>query len=88
MPVQLQPCGTQAAYNRHVRYHETPCDDCLDAHAEYMHRWRRGEQPEHQPPPCGTRGGHQRHRRLGETTCPACRAANTAYQHARTRRST
>jgi hypothetical protein len=27
----LQPCGTQAAYQRHVRHHETACEPCLAA---------------------------------------------------------
>lgn len=27
----LTPCGTRAAYRRHVSRGETPCEDCLDA---------------------------------------------------------
>ena len=26
-----QPCGTPAAYKRHLRHGETPCDDCRQA---------------------------------------------------------
>lgn len=48
MPRKLKPCGSNAAYERHVRHHEPACDQCLDAHAEYMHTWRttRRDQPE------------------------------------------
>ena len=28
---QLRPCGTKAAYNRHVNRGEKPCDDCRAA---------------------------------------------------------
>ena len=31
-PANLQPCGTNAAYRRHLRHHEPPCRPCLDAH--------------------------------------------------------
>ena len=30
----LQPCGTYAAYRRHLRHKETPCDACRDANAD------------------------------------------------------
>lgn len=30
----LAPCGTDAAYQRHIRSHETPCDACRCAHRE------------------------------------------------------
>ena len=40
MPRPAAPCGTHAAYLHHIRRHETPDDDCLDAHAEYMRQWR------------------------------------------------
>jgi hypothetical protein len=29
------PCGTNAAYNRHTRRHEKPCQPCRDAHRAY-----------------------------------------------------
>lgn len=28
----LRPCGTEAAYRRHLRHHELPCQACLLAH--------------------------------------------------------
>lgn len=34
LPVrELEPCGTTAAYNRHLRRDETPCGLCKEAHA-------------------------------------------------------
>lgn len=33
-PRQLKPCGTNAAYQRHIRKKEMPCLPCVDAHAE------------------------------------------------------
>lgn len=32
---KLQPCGTNAAYQRHKRKNEYPCTPCLEAHAEH-----------------------------------------------------
>jgi len=32
-PRTLQPCGTNAAYQRHRRKGEYPCPPCLEAHA-------------------------------------------------------
>ena len=31
-PENLRPCGTPAAYRRHLRHHEPACRKCLDAH--------------------------------------------------------
>lgn len=33
-PVILQPCGTDAAYNRHIYHKELACGPCLEAHRE------------------------------------------------------
>jgi transposase len=32
-PIVLQPCGTNAAYQRHRKKGEYPCTPCLEAHA-------------------------------------------------------
>lgn len=34
MTRELQPCGTAAAYRRHLRNHEKPCLPCARAHAK------------------------------------------------------
>ena len=31
---RLMPCGTLAAYKRHLRHREVPCDACTRANAE------------------------------------------------------
>lgn len=31
---ELKPCGTDAAYHRHIKKKELACQKCLDAHAE------------------------------------------------------
>ena len=38
--VPLKPCGTRAAYVRHLRHGEDPCRPCRDAMAEHrrLHR--------------------------------------------------
>lgn len=33
-------CGTDAAYIRHQRLKETPCEPCRTAHREYQRVWR------------------------------------------------
>lgn len=35
----LSPCGTRAAYNRHTRAGETPCEPCTRANREYQARY-------------------------------------------------
>lgn len=74
---RLAPCGTNAAYDRHTRNGEQPCDPCRRAHNERNvqvraeSRHRRAAATE-----CGTRGGYQKHQRNGETACAPCRQAN------------
>lgn len=34
-PVEVKPCGTRAAYQRHVRRGEKPCEACREAEADY-----------------------------------------------------
>jgi hypothetical protein len=36
-PPATQPCGTVAAYKRHLRHREPPCDPCREANAAYQH---------------------------------------------------
>lgn len=35
-PQQLKPCGTYAAFKRHLANDEDPCDPCTDAYAVYQ----------------------------------------------------
>lgn len=68
----LKPCGTPAAYRRHLRDGTTPCKACLEAEAA---RQRKNPRPP-QPMPCGTRAAYSRHLAHGERACEACLAAN------------
>ena len=35
-PPASEPCGTYAAFKRHERRDETPCDECRDAYRAYQ----------------------------------------------------
>ena len=37
----LQPCGTPAAYQRHLRHREMPCQACTDANTARVQAGRR-----------------------------------------------
>lgn len=37
----LRPCGTKAAYERHIKQKTPVCDDCRQAHRDYMAAYRR-----------------------------------------------
>ena len=36
----IAPCGTYAAYQRHKKLGETPCQPCKDANAAHQRQWR------------------------------------------------
>lgn len=79
---ELQPCGTNAAYARHKRNGEYPCEPCLAAHA--------AEVAKYQPPKklgkrCGTKAGYKKHLRHKETPCDKCKKA--AAKHRRLQRA-
>jgi hypothetical protein len=38
VPAHVDPCGTPAAYQRHRRHLEEPCDACQEAWSEYCHQ--------------------------------------------------
>lgn len=92
---ELKPCGTQAAYQRHRKRGETPCQPCVEANRAYMRKWRGGDLSPRELEPCGTRAAYMRHRRNDEEPCQACKDANNAatknypgfhaYQRARQR---
>ena len=41
MTRELKPCGTDAAYARHLRHRQLPCDACTAAHREHVAAYRR-----------------------------------------------
>lgn len=84
MPRDLKPCGTRAAYQRHKRRGEEPCEAC----AEALRAHYRVDVPKPRTvKPCGTRAAYQRHVEAGETPCEPCREANRAEVRARRRRA-
>ena len=69
---EVQPCGTEAAYRRHMRAEET-CEQCGAG--------KRGRPP---APECGTDSGYYRHKRkLKEAACEACIVAHRVAQRTR-----
>jgi len=80
MPRELQPCGTNAAYNCHLLRGEQACAACKKAHSEYVLRALRGELPPRVLKPCGTPAAYYRHLYNGEEPCHACRAARALHQ--------
>jgi hypothetical protein len=80
----LKPCGTVAAYRRHFRNGETPCEACRAAeNARQVARYRK-RHPDAKPrpdelQPCGTAAAYGRHVHAGEATCEPCRKAWREY---------
>lgn len=67
-PRELKPCGTPAAYRRHLRYGEKPCDACREA--EYSRNRVPGGKP-FQPAQHGTVSKYH-----GGCRCVDCTRAN------------
>lgn len=44
MPRELKPCGTEAAYQRHLRHREAPCAACRNAHRQRVGQGRRNKE--------------------------------------------
>lgn len=40
-PENMKPCGTTAAYARHLRHKEPPCEACRQAHALWQWNYRK-----------------------------------------------
>lgn len=78
---ELKPCGTYAAYVRHIVRREKPCESCSQANRDYKNglRVRRPLVLK----PCGTWAAYQRHRRHGEEACRLCKDAANAYHAGR-----
>lgn len=67
MPRKLRPCGTYAAYARHLRNNEKPCEPCLAANRERSnaapsgfnhYEWEMTRALEAEPPDIGWRRKH------------------------------
>lgn len=83
MSRQVKPHGTRAAYQRHLRAGEPPCQACREACAEYTRDYRAGNIGARERPPCGTLRGYNAHRYRSEQACRACLDAHAVYINAR-----
>jgi hypothetical protein len=77
-PAPAKQCGSNAAYQRHLRRKEEPCDPCKDARKAYMGEYRGGGFGR-RVQPCGTYAAHRRHLRKGEEPCEPCKVAFRIY---------
>jgi hypothetical protein len=77
----LRPCGTYAAYIRHIRHAEIPCDLCCQSARDYQAAGRKPRIVRS----CGTYAAYGRHLRKGEIPCGPCREASRAYRVGRYR---
>lgn len=79
-----KPCGTLAAYARHLRHHEVPCDDCTRANREAKRQRGTATPSLRKPINHGTPAGYRQHRYRREQACDACLTAENnrrrAYQ--------
>lgn len=83
--VDLKPCGTMAAFHRHLRHGEEACRSCRQAKSLYdsanKAKGERCRKPGNQRvAACGTDAGTKRHYAQGEKACPACRQATNEYR--------
>lgn len=83
----LKPCGTHAAYRRHLRSGERPCPLCAEAARRESEKWRRsrGGRPLNRAR-CGTYSGWMRHHKDGQTPCGPCWRAARPYWREQKRR--
>ena len=86
---EVKPCGTKAAYQRHLHRGEMPCQACIEARnrAYPEDNRRRRELKERgikrELKPCGTAAAYQRHLLHGEDPCQACLQATVAKRRAK-----
>ena len=78
MSRELKPCGTRAAYMRHLRRGEDPCGACRDANRAGDREQRR--RSARKVTSCGTYAAYQRHVKAGEEACAACKRAQAEYR--------
>lgn len=72
---ELMPCGTKAAYRRHLRNGEDIDSECA---ATQRGRYSSPRPAPEVRPVCGTRSGYQWHTQHHEIPCPECTAADLA----------
>ncbi|WP_145789597.1 hypothetical protein [Kitasatospora atroaurantiaca] len=88
---KLATHGTPAAYLRHLRHNDPPCEACKAANAEDKRTKKQTSKPmpsRRTEIPHGTLAGYRRHLYRKETACEACRAASADAQRARAKNRT
>lgn len=82
----LSEHGTPAAYQRHLRWGEEPCEACREANTESKRQQRAcppADSGRRKPIAHGSLKGYQQHRYRGETPCAECREGNAKSQRDR-----
>lgn len=74
-----RPCGTNAAYQWHVKHGEEPCGPCRDAHSAYGRAHRAGKIPPRRTAECGTQEGYMHHRFSDTPPCGPCLEVHAAH---------
>jgi hypothetical protein len=83
MPRELKPCGTHAAYCRHIQRGEQPCAPCKAAHAAYEAAVRAANPERHRRAVLA----YQKRRKTGEVAhVDPCGTPNAYHRHRRRRR--
>jgi len=72
MTQPLKPCGTDAAYKRHLKRRERACTPCRRAHALATALQKDPDWKPKEIPACGTVRAYKRHLRHGEVTDREC----------------
>ena len=85
----LQPCGTWAAYLRHYKLGEEPCDPCRTAmRKRAREQYASGATVPKTPldeSKCGTTAGYSAHIKRKLSPCEPCKAARREYNNTRNR---
>ena len=81
-----KPCGTLAAYRRHLRHGEIACDDCVRANRDAKQNRGTPTPDRRKPIVHGTTAGYKQHRYRGEQPCLLCLMAERDKQRARAAR--
>lgn len=76
----LKPCGTNAAYNRHIARNEDPCEPCKAAHREHTAEIRKQPRPR-KAAQHGTPSGAVAHYRNKTALCEPCKKARNEYRN-------
>ena len=77
-----KPCGTLAAYHRHLRHREIPCDACVQANTTAKQQPATPTPSLRKPIKHGTPAGYKQHRYRREQACADCLDAENSRRRA------